>query len=177
MQQDDRDRQQRRRRHRAPVLDVGHREPVRPGRQAERDAEHDPEGGPDPEAEQDPLQARDDVCAELREEPEILELREDRRRRREVPASADAAHACQATTIATGTAISATTRAPVGAPAHSPFRPLGGMPPQEATLERREGEVGGEAEHPGRQGERVELGRETVRLRVVELTSPARAFP
>ena len=68
-----------------------------------------PSDDADREAEQDPLEARHDMRAELREEPEILELGEDRRRRREVPGCPpDAAHSCQAATIATGTAISAT---------------------------------------------------------------------
>ena len=53
-------------------------------REPERDAERDPDDDRDREAEQDPLEARDDVRAELREEPQVLELDEDRRRRREL---------------------------------------------------------------------------------------------
>ena len=43
-----------------------------------------PDHDRDPEAEHDPLEARHDVRAELREEPQVAELDEDRRQAREV---------------------------------------------------------------------------------------------
>src|SRR5438552_1473694 len=84
MQEHDRDRQQRRRRHRAPDLDVRHRRPACPGQEPERDAEGDAEHDCDREAEPDALEARDDVLVEVREEPELAELDRDRRRPREL---------------------------------------------------------------------------------------------
>src|SRR4029453_15951888 len=53
-------------------------------REPERDAERDPEHGRDPETEQDANEARHDVPVELRKEPHVLELDEDRRQPREV---------------------------------------------------------------------------------------------
>ena len=84
VQQHDRDRQQRGRRDRSPVLDVRHRRLVTPPGEAERDAEPDARDAGDAEAESDPLEARHDMRAELREEPEVLELDEDRREAREL---------------------------------------------------------------------------------------------
>ena len=80
VQQDDRDRQQRRRRHRAPVLDVRHRRRSAPsarGRSGCRSRRRATTAIAKPS--RDPLEARDDVRAELREEPHVLELDEDRR--------------------------------------------------------------------------------------------------
>ena len=81
VQQDDRDRQQRRRRHRAPVLDVRHRQLARPAREPDRDPERDAERRPRSRSRAAiRTQARHDVQRELREEPHVLELDEDRRR-------------------------------------------------------------------------------------------------
>ena len=84
MQENDRDRQQRRRRHRAPVLDVRHRQRAGPARHAERDAETDADDRRDAESEDDPLEARDDMRSEVREQPHVPELDQDRREPREV---------------------------------------------------------------------------------------------
>src|SRR5439155_8596564 len=84
MQEDDRDRQQCRRRHRAPDLDVRHRRPACPGKESERNAEGDAEHDCDREAEPDALEARDDVLVEVCEEPQLSKLDGDRRRPREL---------------------------------------------------------------------------------------------
>src|SRR5262245_41363971 len=84
VQQDDRDRDERWRRHGPPVLDVRHRPEARPARETDRDAQRDAHDDGDPEAEQDALDARHDVPLELGEEPQLLELHEDRRETREL---------------------------------------------------------------------------------------------
>jgi hypothetical protein len=48
---------------------VRHRRQPAPAREAERDPERDPDDDRDPEPEQDALEARNDVRAELREQP------------------------------------------------------------------------------------------------------------
>ena len=78
-----------------------------------------PRDGADPEAEQDPHDARHHVGAELLEEPELLELAAIVVGGGKYRLSALAAHSCQATTIATGTAISAPTLSADGSRAHS----------------------------------------------------------
>ena len=128
VQQDDRDRQQRRRRHRAPVLDVRHRRSMRAQRER-------PSGMPsampsddgDREAERDPLEARDDVRAELGEEPHVLELDEDRRQPRELRVVAlRRSRACQASEERERHGdLGARSSAPLyGARAHARLRPL-----------------------------------------------------
>src|SRR5918992_1342509 len=84
MEQDHRDRQQGRRRHRPPPFDVWHRPETCPPRHAKRNPECDADDDCDRETEQDALEARDDVRAELREQPHLLELDEDRRQSREL---------------------------------------------------------------------------------------------
>ena len=78
-QQHDRDREECRRRHRSPVLDVRHRPQARPAREADRNPQAHTGDDCDTEAEGDPFQAGEHVRPELGEEPQILELGENRR--------------------------------------------------------------------------------------------------
>src|SRR5204862_4563881 len=64
--------------------DVRHRPEACWSRQAKRDADDDASEDCDAEADRDALEARHDVRPELREEPHVLELRQDRRGRREL---------------------------------------------------------------------------------------------
>ena len=158
----DRDRQQRRRRHRAPVLDVGHREHAGPARKAERNAEHDPDDDRDHEAEQ--RSARGSArrassnCEKShisRNSTRIVDSRGNYSGRARAPSRLPARRR-----IATGTAISgADLRAPRRPRSRAASRPLRGMPAQRPPLDRREDDVDRDAEEPGRERERVELRR------------------
>ena len=137
VQQHDRDRQQRRRRHRPPVLDVRHRPDARPPRESERDAERDPGDHGDHEPEADPLEARDDVGAELREQPHVLELDEDRREARELRV----ARGRPQLPARRGSRPEPRSRAPIFSAVYVVCsrrpRPLRRVPAQRAPLERR----------------------------------------
>ena len=133
----------RRRRHRAPVLDVRHRQRSAPtararsGCRARRRAT-----AAIPKPSEDPLQARHDVRAELGEEPEVAELDEDRREPREVlrvgarrpalPGGEDRERDGD---------LRADLQRPVRARRSRDRRPLRGMPAERAALERRHREV------------------------------------
>ena len=172
--QDDRDRQQRRRRHRAPVLDVRHRPQARPAREPDRDAEA--------RCRRRPRSRSRGRCARgsaRRASPNCekshrsLELDEDRREARELRRVEMHRVRCHAARIAIGTAISSRDLQRARCAAHVASSPLRRMPAQRAPLEQREAEVDRDAEEPGRERERVELRLEAVRLRVVDLLAEA----
>ena len=178
VQQDHRDRQQRRRRHRTPVLDVRHREPARPGRQPERDRRARPRA-PSPIPKPSRIRSRLGTTSV----PNSAKSQRSWNSQRSSAAAEStccrplAAHAASQRRSRPGRRSRPRLSAPCAARAHSGSSPLRRVPPKQAMLDRREGEVGREAERSRRQGERVELSREAVRLRVVELAPRARAFP
>ncbi len=140
VQQHDRDRQQRRRRHRPPVLDVRHRRAAASTRERPIGM---PSATPTTTAIPKPRTIRSRLgttcVAELREEPHVLELDEDRREPREVRRCRRArSRAARRRGSASGTAISAPICEPaVGAAAHTASTRCDGCQRSDAPLERR----------------------------------------